>query len=85
MGNAESTGFYNSDELAIRDNIENQFQKRETFSDERYGKVTLYNHNHDPQNLLLLKEKWTNTNQESSELNNFIKSRSQINHPNIAK
>lgn len=85
MGNAESTNFYSNNELAIRDNIENNFQKRETYDDERYGRVSVFNHKHDPQNLLILKEKWTNTNQETNELNSFIRTRSQINHPNIAK
>lgn len=78
MGNNESSTFDIQEKL-------NMYQKREVVDDPRYGKVAIYNHLHNPNDLILVKKKWTNTISEAERLNSFVESRRANTHRNLAK
>lgn len=62
-----------------------QYQKREEVEDDRFGRVTIYNQEHNPTDLIMVKEKWTNTPGDAFALETNIGSRVHNNHKNLAK
>lgn len=77
MGNAPSKDTFT--------NFIATYQKREEVNDDRYGNVTIYNHGHNPTELIMVKEKWTNTPEDAQQLQGMSVSRVQNNHKNLAK
>jgi len=67
------------------DKIERDFQKRGFINDMRFGRVQLYNHKHKTDELIIFKDKWTCTQEESKQLYNYVKLRNRISHPNLAR
>lgn len=59
-------------------------QKREKLFDDRLGTVTVYNLSHSPTEMVILKERWLNSQIDSNELNAFVGSRSLNNHKGLA-
>ena len=53
--------------------------------DPRYGHVAFYHHRNQPSDLILVKDKWTNTLAESQDINSFVLNRQSISHPNLAQ
>ena len=78
MGNESGSPFDLEEKLKT-------YQKREKVDDERFGKVTIYNHKYDNNKLIMVKKRWTNTPEETEQLTNFIESRRTNNHRNLAK
>lgn len=81
MGNSESSERFSHPELAT--NIRSKYQFRGDLEDERFGKVSIYNHKHDPHQQILFKQRWTNTQEDSNRLHTFIQSRRQLKHKNL--
>lgn len=66
-------------------NFIKSYQKREEVNDDRYGNVTIYNHAHNPTDLIMVKDRWTNTPPDAAELAGMTNTRVQNNHKNLAK
>ena len=65
--------------------FKSQYVKHAETSDPRYGNVNLYHSKYDPQEIVLVKDKWTNSLAESQEIAGFIDNRKDIMHPNLAE
>ena len=63
--------------------FKDQYQKQKDFKDPRYGDVTFYHAKHNPDNMVMVKDKWTNSLSESQEITGFIENRKNISHPNL--
>jgi hypothetical protein len=61
------------------------YQKREEVHDDRYGRVTIFNKAHTPTELIMVKDRWTNTPPDAVELHGMSASRAQNTHKNLAK
>lgn len=53
--------------------------------DPRFGKVTFYHSKYNPQEIVMVKDKWTNSLTESQEIAGFIENRKDIVDPNLAE
>lgn len=62
-----------------------QYQKRTDEKDDRFGDIAVYNHLHNPQEMIMVKERWTNTAPDAAELAGMSASRVQNNHRALAK
>jgi len=80
MGNSVGDSF--TDEK-LKGIIESNYQFRGDVNDERFGKVSIYNHKHDPHQQIMFKQRWTNTSEESSQLHSYIQSRRAIKSPHL--
>lgn len=81
IDNVDVPGTYSPDfERLLKD-----YQKREQMVDDRFGEVTLYNLTHSPAELLVVKDKWVNTEADSRELTAFIETRTNNPHKGLAK
>ncbi len=76
MGNSSST------EL---EKFQDNYIKHGKVKDPNYGEVTHYHEKYNPANLVLAKEQWTNSHDESQDMQGFIENRRSIYHPNLAK
>lgn len=65
--------------------FKNQYVKHGEVNDPRYGHVTFYHSKYNPQDIVMAKDKWTNSLTESQEIAGFIENRKDINHPNLAE
>jgi len=65
--------------------FKNQYAKHGETNDPRYGHVTFYHSKYNPQEIVMVKDKWTNSLTESQEIAGFIENRKDINHPNLAE
>lgn len=82
MGNAHSDDFRNRDfakEMASR------YEKSVDTEDSRFGKVQVWHEKFNPNNKVLIKQRWTNTPQESQQLHEFVERRRVIDSPFIAR
>ena len=61
------------------------YDKHGQSEDPRYGKVEFYHHKHTPEELVMLKENWTNSLSESQDINAHIENRKDVSHPNLAR
>jgi len=61
------------------------FHKQRNYVDHRYGQAVVYGNTHNPNDKLLMKEKWTNSMPESAELVGFVESRRHNKHKNLAE
>ncbi len=85
MGNAESKQIQAGDYSPEFNSTLKDYQKREIVNDDRFGQVTVYNLIHSPKDLLIVKDKWVNTDFDSVQLTGFINSRAQDYHKGLAK
>lgn len=65
--------------------FKNQYVKHGEVDDSRYGHVTFYHSKYNPQEVVMVKDKWTNSIAESQEIAGFIENRKDISHPNLAE
>lgn len=79
MGNAQSSA------PEKFDNFLKDYQKREEVNDDRFGRVTIMNHAHNPTDLIMVKDRWTNTPPDAAELAGMSSSRVQNVHKSLAK
>ena len=63
--------------------FKDQYHKHSEVDDPRYGEVTYYLARHNPQEMVMVKHKWTNSLSESQEITGFIENRKDIHHPNL--
>lgn len=61
------------------------YQKRGDENDDRFGQISVYNHLHNPGEMIMVKERWTNTPPDAAELAGMSASRVQNNHRALAK
>jgi len=88
MGNAQSSGMQMGplpDYPREFENILKDYQKREKVKDDRFDVVTVYNLAHSPTELMIVKDKWTHSAGDATELNSFVQTRSQNAHKGLAK
>lgn len=76
MGNSESKDI---------DSFKENYKKHNERKDPRYGNVSNWHSRNNPQDLVLIKNKWTNSPNESQEINALIDNRKDIYHPNLAQ
>lgn len=81
MGAEESTPYNNREYKSLLAN----YYRRKSYDDPRYGQCSIWSHNHNPDDTLLVKEKWTNTKQEADNLNDLVHTRRSNNSKNLAK
>ena len=77
MGNSSSTS-------AEYKEFRKYYIKHGEDDDPRYGHIVYYHHRNQPSDLILLKDKWTNSLSESQDINTFVLNRQSITHPNLA-
>jgi len=75
MGNSSSTQY---------EQFHQYYVKHGEDKDPRYGHVVYYHHRNQPKDLVLVKDKWTNSLAESQDINTFVQNRQSIDHPNLA-
>jgi hypothetical protein len=75
MGNSSSTQY---------EQFHQYYVKHGENKDPRYGHVVYYHHRNQPKDLVLVKDKWTNSLAESQDINTFVQNRQSIDHPNLA-
>ena len=78
MGNVDS-------KPAQFSNFMKDYQKREEVQDDRFGRVTIYNHAHNPTDLIMVKDRWTNTPPDADQLAGYATNRVTNVHKNLAK
>ena len=65
--------------------FKNQYAKHGETNDPRYGNVSFYHSKYNPQEIVMVKDKWTNSLSESQEITGFIENRKDISHQNLAE
>lgn len=66
------------------DQFNENWVQHSSVKDPRYDSVKFYHNKQDPNQLLMLKDRYTNEPGDSQEINALIENRRQIYHPNIA-
>jgi len=77
MGNSASSTQY--------EQFNRDYVKYGEAKDPHYGHVVYYHERSNPNNLVLVKDKWTNSLAESQDINAFVQNRQGIEHPNLAR
>ena len=67
------------------DNFNNNFVKHGEEVNKNYGKVNYYHNKHNPSDMVMLKNQWSNSLAEAEDMDAIISNRQNIVHPNIAQ
>ncbi len=67
------------------ENFRNNYKKHKETKDPRYGSVKYFHNKGNPSDLVVVKDKWTKSLNESQEINALIENRKDIYHPNLAQ
>lgn len=67
------------------ENFQKNYVKHGEENNKNYGKVTYYHNSHNPSDMVMLKNQWSNSLADSEDMDAIIQNRQAINHPNIAQ